>query len=67
MQFMSVPDVPGRTHCEDAFIATGEKHPFQKMGALIVEEVLVPFVLHELRNDHDDIAIRMFFERSRMN
>jgi len=57
----SFPDVPGRTHREDAFIATGEKHPFQKMGTLIVEEVLVPFVLHELRYDHDDITSRMFF------
>src|SRR5208283_4975078 len=58
-----LPDVPGRTHCEDAFIATGEKHPFQKMATLIVEEVLVPFVLHELRYDHDDIASRMFFRK----
>src|ERR1019366_9406780 len=58
-----LPDVPGRTHGEDAFIATGEKHPFQQMGTLIVEQVFVPFVLDELRYDHDDIASRMFFRK----
>src|ERR1022692_1233718 len=57
----SFPDVPGRTHREDAFIAAGEKYPFQKSGTLIVEEVFVPFVLHKLRYDHDNAAGGMFF------
>src|SRR5664280_1822523 len=41
----SFTDVPGRTHGEDAFIAAGEKHPFQKPRTLIVEKVFVPFIL----------------------
>jgi hypothetical protein len=31
-----LPDVPGRTHREDAFVTAREKHPFQKAAALIV-------------------------------
>src|SRR5271157_2502051 len=58
-----LPDIPGRTHGEDAFIAAGEKHPFQKPGTLIVEEVFVPFVLHELRYDHDNVASGMLFRK----
>jgi hypothetical protein len=42
----SLPDVPGRTHREDAFVTAREKHPFQKAAALIVEEVFVPSVLY---------------------
>ena len=57
----SFTDVPGRTHRKDAFIATGEKHPFQKMGTLVVEEVFVPFVLYELRYHHDNVASGIFF------
>src|SRR5271167_3819279 len=54
-------DVPGGTHGEYAFIAAGEQHPFQKPGPLVVEKVFVPFVLHELRYDHDNVASGMFF------
>src|SRR5271157_150014 len=61
MELGSLPDVPGCAYGEDVFIAAGEQHPFQKPGSLIVEEVFVPFVLHELRYDHDDIASGMFF------
>ena len=50
------PDMPGGAHCEDAFVAAGEQHPFQKPSALIVEEVLIPFVFHQLGDDHDDSA-----------
>ena len=60
---VSFPGVPGRTHREDAFIAAGEKHPFQKPATLIVKEVFVPFVLHKLRYDHDDGAIRVRFRK----
>ena len=31
------------------------------MGTLIVEEVFVPFVLHEFRYDHDNVAAGIFF------
>jgi hypothetical protein len=37
MELGSLPDVPRRTHREDAFIAAGEKHPFQKPATLIVD------------------------------
>ena len=59
MQSGSFPDVPGRTHRKDAFIATGEQHPFQKSATLIVEEVFIPFVFHKLGYDHDDAATGM--------
>ena len=57
------PDVPRRTHREDAFIAAGEKHPFQDPATLIVEEVFVPSVLHKLRYNHNDAASRIFFRK----
>ena len=63
MELGSLPDVPRRAHREDAFIAAGEKHPFQKPATLIVEEVFVPFVLNQLRYDHDNAASRMFFRK----
>src|SRR5882762_5157726 len=56
MELGSLPDVPRRTHREDAFIAAGEKHPFQKPATLIVEEVFVPSVFHKLRYDHNNAA-----------
>ena len=62
-----LPDVPGRAHRKDAFIAAGEQHPFQKPAALIVEEVFIPFVFHKLGYDDDDAAAGCCFERSRMN
>ena len=55
------PDVPGRAHREDAFIAAGEKHPFKKAAALIVEKVFVPFVFHEFGYNHNNAAIGMLF------
>ncbi len=63
MELGSSPDVPRRTHREDAFIATGEKHPFQKPATLIVEEVFVPSVLHKFRYDHDNAASGMFLRK----
>jgi len=63
MELGSFPDVPGRTHRKDAFIAPGEKHPLQKSGTLIVEEVFVPFVLHQFRYDHDNAASGMLFRK----
>jgi hypothetical protein len=63
MELGSLPDVRGRAHSEDAFIAAGEKHPFQKAAALIVEEVFVPFVFHKLGYDYDDAAIGMLFRK----
>src|SRR5208283_4099213 len=60
MESALVPDIPGRTHGEDAFIAAGQEHPFQKPGALVVEKVFVPLVLHQFGYDHDDVASGMF-------
>jgi hypothetical protein len=59
----SLPDVPGRTHREDAFVAAGEKHPFQKPTTLIVEEVFVPFVFHELGYNQNNATIGMLFRK----
>src|SRR5208283_2335291 len=61
LQIKSGPlsDVPWGTHREDAFIAAGEKRPFQQAASLIVEEVFVPFVLHKLRYDHNNAASRI--------
>ena len=59
----SFPDVPGRTHGEDAFIAAGEKHPFQKAATLIVQEVFVPFIFHQLRDDYDNAARWIFLSQ----
>ena len=59
----SFPDVPGRAHREDALIAAGEKHPFQKSTTLIVEEVFVPSVLHKLRYDHNNAASGICFRK----
>ena len=56
------PDVPGRTHRKDTLIASGQERPFQKPPPLIVKEKFVPLVLHELGNDHDDVASGIFFE-----
>src|ERR1017187_395224 len=50
-----VPDIPRCAHREDAFIAAGVQHPFQKAAALIVEEIFVPSVLHKLRLFGDSI------------
>jgi hypothetical protein len=61
MELGLCPNIPGRAHREDSFIAAGEKHPFQKPATLIVEKVFVPFVLHEFRYDHDNAASRMLF------
>jgi hypothetical protein len=57
------PDVPWRTHREDALIPAGEKHPFQKPAALIVKEVLIPFVFHELGYDHNNAASGVFLRK----
>jgi hypothetical protein len=57
----SFPDIPGRSHRKDALIAAGEKHPFQKPAALIVEEIFVPFVFHEFGYDDNNAAIGMLF------
>src|SRR2546422_1294076 len=59
MELGSLPSVPGRAHRKDAFIAADEQHPFQKPATLIVKEVFIPFVFHELGYDHDDAAIGM--------
>ena len=59
----SLPDVPGRTHRKDAFIAAGEQHPFQKPTTLIVKKILIPFAFHKLGYDHDDAASRMLFRK----
>jgi len=53
------PDVPGRTHRKDAFIAASEQHPFQKPRALIVEKVFIPSVLNKLGDHHKDAAVGM--------
>ena len=58
-----VPHVPGRAHRKDAFIAAGQQHPFQKPAALIVKEVFIPFVFHQLGYDHDDAAVGMLFRK----
>ena len=58
-----LPNVPGRTHGKDAFIAAGEKHPFQKAATLIVKEVFVPLVLHEFGYDHNNAAIGMLLRK----
>lgn len=63
MELGSFPDVPGRSHRKDTLIAADEKHPFQKPATLIVKEVFIPFVFHELGYDHDDAAIGMFFRK----
>jgi hypothetical protein len=63
MALGSLPHVPRRTHREDAFIAAGEKHPFQKPTALIVKEVFIPSVLHKLRYDDDNAASGMFLRK----
>src|ERR1700677_5082949 len=55
-----LPDVPGRTLGEDAFIAAGQKRPFQKAAALIVQEIFEPSVLHQFRYDHNNAAPRIF-------
>ena len=60
MELRSFPDVPRRTHREDAFIAVSEKDPFQKPATLIVEKVFVPSVLHKLRYNHDNAASGIF-------
>ena len=44
-----LPDVPGSAHGENAFIAAGEQHPFQKPATLIVEKIFIPSVFHQLR------------------
>ena len=63
MELGSFTDIPRRTHGEDAFIAAGEKHPFQKSATLIVEEVFVPPVLDKLRYDHNNVARGMFLRK----
>ena len=63
MELGSFPDIPGRSHRKNTLIAAGEKHPFQKPATLIVKEVFVPFVFHELGYDHDDAAIGMLFRK----
>lgn len=58
-----IPDVPGRAHREDAFIPSGQQHPFQKSAALIVKEVFKPSALHEFGNDDDYSAGGMPFRK----
>ena len=64
MELCSFPDVPRRSHRKDALIALDEQHPFQKPATLIVKEVFIPFVFHELGYDHDDAAVGMKSGRS---
>ena len=45
------------------FIPTDEQNPFQKPTTLIVKEVFIPSIFHELRNHDDDGAIRMLFRK----
>src|ERR1700733_3958374 len=54
-------DVPGGAHGKDAFITAGEQYPFEKAAALIVKKVFEPAVLHQLRDHHNDAAVRMLF------
>ena len=63
MELGSLPDIPGRSYCKNTIITAGEKHPFQKPATLIMKEVFIPFVFHELGYDHDDAAIGMFFRK----
>jgi hypothetical protein len=56
-----LPDIPRGAHGNDAFIAAGEKHQFQKAAALIVEEVFVPSVLHQFRDDDHNASPRILF------
>ena len=63
MESGSFPDVPGGSDRKDTLISADEKHPFQKASTLIMKEVLIPFVFHELGYDHDDAAIGIFFRK----
>lgn len=40
-----------------------EQHPLQKPATLIVQEVFIPFVFHELRYDHNDAAIGVLLRK----
>src|SRR5271156_5291064 len=59
----AVVDSPGGAYYEDSLVPTSQQHPLEKTAALIVEEVFVPFVFHQLRNNHDDIARRMLLRK----
>src|SRR2546425_13357825 len=63
MESGSLPGIPGRSHRKDTLIAADEQHPFQKPATLIVKEVFIPPVFHELGYDHDDAAVGMLFRK----
>src|ERR1700733_582571 len=47
----------------DTFVAARQKHPFQKASSLIVEEIFVPPVFHQLWNDDNNIAPRILLRK----
>jgi len=52
----SLAYVPRRAYGKDTIIAADEQHPLQKPATLIVQEIFVPFVFHELGYHNDDRA-----------
>ena len=49
--------VVGRAYREDAPVAVDQQRPFKQAGALVVQEVFIPTVLHQLRNDHHNLPV----------
>lgn len=56
----SIGEIAGRGEREDALIALGEERPFEEAAALVVQEIFVPVIFHQLRDDHHDAAVRIF-------
>src|SRR5260370_28368514 len=44
-----------RSYGEDARVAVDQQRPFEQAGALVVQEVLLPAALHQLRNYHPNL------------
>ena len=43
-----------------AFIAVRKKQEFQHAAALVVKKIFVPALFHQLGNNNDDAALRVF-------
>ena len=61
MELSAFAYVPGRADGKDALVAMDQQHPFEKPAALIMEEIFIPAVFHELGNDYHNAAIRTLF------
>ena len=51
--------VIGGANGKDTLVAAYQEGPLKKAGALVMEEILIPAIFDEFRDDHNDAPVRV--------